>query len=151
MKSLDRRALLRLSGLASALGLAWTARRTSAHAQEQSGGAYGTMEHAAHRAGPVGRTSLDAFNPSVFLRAWNFSDRAASERGRYYRETPRPDGTLLREYDLVAVDREIEIAHHAPDDGELLEIFLAKNGRLRPQEMKQLRHHRCDSTKMARS
>jgi len=64
MKSLDRRALLRLSGLASALGLAWTARRTSAHAQEQSGGAYGTMEHAAHRAGPVGRTSLDAFNPS---------------------------------------------------------------------------------------
>ena len=110
MKSLDRRALLRLSGLASALGLAWTARRTSAHAQEPSGGAYGTMEHAAHRAGPVGRTSLDAFNPSVFLRAWNFSDRGASERGRYYRETPRPDGTLLREYDLVAVDREVEIA-----------------------------------------
>ena len=30
MKSLDRRALLRLSGLASALGLAWGARRTGA-------------------------------------------------------------------------------------------------------------------------
>ena len=110
MKSLDRRALLRLSGLASALGLAWGARRAGAQAQEQSAGAYGTMDHAAHRAGPVGRTALDAFNPSVFLRAWNFSDRTPSERGRYYRETPRPDGTLLREYDLVAVDREIEIA-----------------------------------------
>jgi FtsP/CotA-like multicopper oxidase with cupredoxin domain len=109
MKSLDRRALLRLSGLASALGLAWGARRNGLQAREQAavGGAY---EHAAHRAGPVGRTALDAFNPSVFLRAWNFSDRTPSERGRYYRETPRPDGTLLREYDLVAVDREIEIA-----------------------------------------
>ena len=109
MKSLDRRAILRLSGIASALGLAWGARRTGAQAREQSG-AYGAMEHAAHRAGPVGRTALDAFNPSLFLRAWNFSDRNPSERGRYYRETPRPDGTLLREYDLVAVDREIEIA-----------------------------------------
>jgi FtsP/CotA-like multicopper oxidase with cupredoxin domain len=110
MKSLDRRALLRLSGLASALGLAWGARRTGAQAPAQSGGAYGAMAHAGHLAGPVGRTALDAFNPSVFLRAWNFSDRSPSERGRYYRETRRPDGTLLREYDLVAVDREVEIA-----------------------------------------
>src|SRR6185436_13598478 len=100
MKSLDRRALLGLSGLASALGLAWTGRRAAAQGTQPSGGAYGTMEHAAHLAGPVGRTSLDAFNPSVFLRAWNFSDRSPAERGRYYRETPRPDGSLLREYDL---------------------------------------------------
>src|SRR3989337_2148846 len=62
------------------------------------------------RSGPVGRASLEAFNPTTFLRAWNFSDRPAAERGRYYRETPRPDGTLLREYEIVAVDREIEIA-----------------------------------------
>ena len=29
---------------------------------------------------------------------------------RYYRETKRPDGSLLREYEIFAVDREIEIA-----------------------------------------
>src|SRR5688500_15343341 len=109
MKSLDRRTLLRLSGLGSALGLAWGARRAGLRAQEPSVGAYGTMEHAAHRSGPVGRTALDAFNPSVFLRAWNFSDRSPSERGRYYRETPRPDGSLLREYEIVAGDSEGEI------------------------------------------
>ena len=103
MKSLDRRALLRLTGMASALGLAWSGRRAGVQAREQAGGAYGAMEHASHLSGPVGRTSLDAFNPSVFLRAWNFSDRAPAERGRYYRETPRPDGTLLREYEIVAV------------------------------------------------
>jgi FtsP/CotA-like multicopper oxidase with cupredoxin domain len=33
-----------------------------------------------------------------------------NERSRYYRETPRDDGTLLREYEFFAVDREIEIA-----------------------------------------
>ena len=33
-----------------------------------------------------------------------------AERARYYKETPRPDGTLLREYEIVAIDREIEIA-----------------------------------------
>jgi FtsP/CotA-like multicopper oxidase with cupredoxin domain len=77
---------------------------------QATGGGAGAYAHAAHRSGPVGRVSLDAFNPSVFLRSWNFSDRSAADRGRYYRETPRPDGSLLREYDLVAVDREIEIA-----------------------------------------
>src|SRR3954454_20142588 len=109
MHSLDRRALLRFSGIAFALGLAWGARRTGAQAPDRAG-AYTAMGHAAHLAGPVGRTALDAFNPTLFLRAWNFSDRSPAERGRYYRETPRADGTLLREYDIVAVDREIEIA-----------------------------------------
>ena len=33
-----------------------------------------------------------------------------TERARVYREEPRPDGTLLREYEIFAVDREIEIA-----------------------------------------
>jgi FtsP/CotA-like multicopper oxidase with cupredoxin domain len=106
MSLLNRRALLQLTGAASALGLAW-GRRTGLEAQSAADGSYA---HAAHQAGPVGRVSLDAFNPSVFLRSWNFSDRAAAERGKYYRETPRADGSLLREYELVAVDREIEIA-----------------------------------------
>jgi FtsP/CotA-like multicopper oxidase with cupredoxin domain len=60
--------------------------------------------------GPVGTISHDLFNPSVFLRSWNFSDIGPNERSRYYRETPRDDGTLLREYEFFAVDREIEIA-----------------------------------------
>ena len=61
--------------------------------------------------GPVGR-GLDRGVQSVRVSCEPGTSRpsAAAERGRYYRETPRPDGTLLREYDLVAVDREIEIA-----------------------------------------
>jgi len=60
--------------------------------------------------GPVGRVTSDALNPTAFLRTWNFSDLPPDKRPRYYRETSRPDGSLLREYHLVAVDREIEIA-----------------------------------------
>jgi FtsP/CotA-like multicopper oxidase with cupredoxin domain len=52
----------------------------------------------------------DAVKPSAFLRAWNFSDLPAPERSKVYRETLRPDGSRLREYELYAVDREIEIA-----------------------------------------
>lgn len=60
--------------------------------------------------GPVGRVDTSRFNPAKFLRAWNFSDLPATDRSRFYRETPRPDGSLLREYEIFAVDREIEIA-----------------------------------------
>jgi FtsP/CotA-like multicopper oxidase with cupredoxin domain len=104
----NRRAVLQLTGALSALGLAW-GRRAPVQAQTTDGSA-GAYAHAAHLSGPVGRVSLDAFNPTTFLRAWNFSDRSPAERSRYYRESSRPDGSLLREYELVAVDREIEIA-----------------------------------------
>jgi manganese oxidase len=60
--------------------------------------------------GTVGRVPTDTFNPTTFLKTWNFSDLAANERARFYRETPRPDGTMLREYEIFTVDREIEIA-----------------------------------------
>ena len=60
--------------------------------------------------GTIGRVSFDAFNPTLYLRRWNFSDLPPEQRNKYYRETPRPDGTLLREYEIFAVDREIEIA-----------------------------------------
>jgi FtsP/CotA-like multicopper oxidase with cupredoxin domain len=73
-------------------------------------GPYSTLEHAGHAMGPVGRVSTESFDPTVFLRAWNFSDLAPEKRQRYYRETQRPDGSLLREYQLFAADREIEIA-----------------------------------------
>ncbi|OFV92816.1 MAG: copper oxidase [Acidobacteria bacterium RIFCSPLOWO2_12_FULL_65_11] len=65
--------------------------------------------HTTHAMGPVGRTDKSIFDPSAYLRAWNFSNLPASERSRFYRETRRPDGSLLREYELYAVDREIEI------------------------------------------
>jgi FtsP/CotA-like multicopper oxidase with cupredoxin domain len=60
--------------------------------------------------GTVGRVPTDTFNPATFLKAWNFNDLPEAERAKYYKETPRPDGTLLREYEIFAADREIEIA-----------------------------------------
>src|SRR3990172_11344416 len=65
--------------------------------------------HTTHAMGPVGRTDKSIFDPSAYLRAWNFSNLPACEGWRFYRETRRPDGSLLREYELYAVDREIEI------------------------------------------
>jgi FtsP/CotA-like multicopper oxidase with cupredoxin domain len=105
MSEISRRSWLQTAGLASlagsAIGVARLKGQTtrSAHAS-----------HSSHAMGTVGRTSNELFNPSTFLRSWNFSHMPAEERSRFYRETPRSDGTLLREYELFAVDREIEIA-----------------------------------------
>jgi FtsP/CotA-like multicopper oxidase with cupredoxin domain len=68
------------------------------------------MAHAGHAMGTVGRVSTERFNPMTYLRSWNFAHLPPAERDRFYRETPRSDGTLLREYELFAVDRELEIA-----------------------------------------
>jgi FtsP/CotA-like multicopper oxidase with cupredoxin domain len=53
---------------------------------------------------------FEVFNPTRYLRTWNFSDLPADERATHYRETARTDGTLLREYEIYAADRQIEIA-----------------------------------------
>src|SRR5690606_16961819 len=106
MDSLTRRAWIRLAGFGTAaVGLLST--RTLKGAQQAP---IPAMEHAAHTMGPVGTADLSRFNPTTYLRAWNFSDLDPESRARFYRETPRPDGSLLREYEFVAVDREIEIA-----------------------------------------
>jgi manganese oxidase len=104
---LTRRSWLRLAsaGAAAAAALARTPRIARGETQAPS-----PMGHAGHAMGPVGRVTSTALNPTAFLRSWNFSDLGPDHRARYYRETPRPDGSLLREYQLVAVDREIEIA-----------------------------------------
>jgi FtsP/CotA-like multicopper oxidase with cupredoxin domain len=60
--------------------------------------------------GIVGRIGSGQMSPSRYLRAWNFSDVEPAQRSKFYRETPRPDGTMLREYEIFAVDKEIEIA-----------------------------------------
>ena len=105
MWTLSRRSWFRATGLASLAGSAVAGVKLSG----QNGNAVHSS-HSAHAMGLVGRTSQDRFNPVTFLRTWNFSDLPAPERARFYRETPRENGTLLREYQFFAVDREIEIA-----------------------------------------
>jgi FtsP/CotA-like multicopper oxidase with cupredoxin domain len=83
--------------------------RIAAQAAQNNGGAQHPA-HGSHVMGTVGRVPTDTFNPTRFLKAWNFNDLGPDERGRFYRETPRPDGSMLREYEIFAVDREIEIA-----------------------------------------
>jgi FtsP/CotA-like multicopper oxidase with cupredoxin domain len=60
--------------------------------------------------GTVGRVTSTAIKPTSYLRAWNFSDLPEPRRSDFYRETRRSDGSLLREYEIFAVEREIEIA-----------------------------------------
>jgi FtsP/CotA-like multicopper oxidase with cupredoxin domain len=106
--SLSRRALLRLTTFASSVGAAALSARSLSGQSPQS--SYRVTGHAAHAMGPVGRVSTEVFDPGAFLRTWNFSELPPDKRARHYRETARPDGTYLREYEIVAVDREIEIA-----------------------------------------
>jgi manganese oxidase len=113
MKNLTRRSLFKLAGLGTAAGTGALASRNisaqvGSHAATGHGGP--AMGHGGHLMGAVGRVAPGVFNPTTFLRSWNFSDLPGERRGTFYRETLRPDGTLLREYELVAVDREIEIA-----------------------------------------
>jgi manganese oxidase len=68
------------------------------------------LGHAGHALGTVGSVDTSIFDPDAYLRSFNFSHLPEDQRARYYRETPRPDGSLLREYEIFAVDREIEIA-----------------------------------------
>ena len=103
---MTRRSLLQAAGLGSLAGLLSERVRGG----EAGEGGRGAMPHAAHLSGPVGRASLAAFDPTVYLRTWNFSNLDPDRRRSHYRETARADGTLLREYDIVAVDRDIEIA-----------------------------------------
>jgi FtsP/CotA-like multicopper oxidase with cupredoxin domain len=107
MSDLSRRSLLHagLSGLAGSVALAAAARQGDSPLHSRD-----SLDHAIHAMGTVGRVSTELFDPTRFLRSWNFMDLPPAERAKYYRETPRPDGTLLREYNLFAVDREIEIA-----------------------------------------
>jgi len=60
--------------------------------------------------GTVGRVSTERFDPHAYLRSWNFSHLPSEARQKLYRETLRPDGTRVREYEIFAVDRELEIA-----------------------------------------
>jgi FtsP/CotA-like multicopper oxidase with cupredoxin domain len=108
MKRLTRRTWLRGAGATSIAGGLFAGSRltgqTPQHPVEHVG------SHSFHAMGTVGRVTSSAIRPSSYLRAWNFSDLLPEQRSIVYRETRRPDGSLLREYDIYAVDREIEIA-----------------------------------------
>ena len=105
----SRRAWLRLAGLGSLTGGVVLASRGSAAGQPDPL-SVSAIDHRGGVMGPVGQVSTESFDPTRFLRSWNFSDLPADERAQFYRETPKSDGTTLREYELFAVDREIEIA-----------------------------------------
>src|SRR5262245_66634702 len=108
---LSRRSWLHSAGLGSLLaGLLTGSRRASGAAQEPGGALEsGHLAHG-HQLGTVGRVSSTGFDPMRYLRSHNFNHLPLDAQSRFYRETPRPDGSLLREYDIYAVDRDIEIA-----------------------------------------
>ena len=109
MTGFSRRAWLRLASLGS-LAAGVSANR-SLRARAQSGAdSQLPANHGGHSMGTVGQVSTDRFNPTSYLRSWNFGHLPPAEREKVYRETARPDGSLLREYEIYAADRDIEIA-----------------------------------------
>ena len=110
MWQLTRRSWLRLTGMTALAGGAAAGTRLSGQGPVSPPAAAHPSAHGAHGMGTVGRVKSGSINPGTFVRAWNFSDLSPEERGRFYRESRRSDGSLLREYEIYAVDREIEIA-----------------------------------------
>jgi manganese oxidase len=105
--NLSRRSLFQIAGLGATAAATTQAARglsTSTPVTHDASHASG------HNMGVVGRVTSSTFDPMTFLRASNFSDLPPERRVSFYRETAQRDGSLLREYQLFAVDREIEIA-----------------------------------------
>src|SRR5438270_8307210 len=48
-------------------------------------------------------------------------------------------------------DWKIQVAHHPPNDGELLKILLTENRGIWRKQMEQLRHDRADAAEMSRA
>ena len=78
-------------------------KKESGHTQAQ--------KSAQEKIGIVGEYGKDdGFDATEYLSTWNYNNLPPNERSKYYKETPRADGSLLREYWLSAEDKEIEIA-----------------------------------------
>ena len=108
LSHLDRRSWLQAAGFGTLLSsvAAWSRAVSGEPAILDD-----PLPHAhAHQSGTVGRVAEMTVDPARFLRTHNFDHLPPDARRRFYRETTRPDGTLLREYDIYAVDRDIEIA-----------------------------------------
>jgi manganese oxidase len=105
--SLSRRSWLQATGVSFGLGALGFRGVAGQAANPYDGHVLG---HAGHALGVVGEADTEIFDPRAYLTSFNFSHLPEPERSRYYRETPRPDGSKLREYEIFAVDREIEVA-----------------------------------------
>jgi manganese oxidase len=105
--SLSRRSWLQAAGVSVGLG-ALGFRRASGQSPIPHDD--NVLGHAGHALGVVGEADTQIFDPRTYLTSFNFSHLPEPERSRYYRETVRTDGSRLREYEIFAVDREIEIA-----------------------------------------
>jgi len=69
------------------------------------------QKSAQEKIGTVGKYGEDdGFNAMEYLSTWNYNNLPENERGKFYKETIRADGSLLREYWIYAEDKEIEIA-----------------------------------------
>src|SRR6185503_16644934 len=105
--ALTRRGWLQSVGISSLVGAALgTSLPRQSGAQTQAATAGQTPQshptsHDNHAMGLVGRVTSDQLSPTRYLRTWNFSDLEPDQRAKYYRETKRPDGTLLREYEIA--------------------------------------------------
>ena len=106
--SLSRRSWLHAAGVSVGVGALGGLRRVSGGSAIPHDGH--VLGHGGHALGVVGKVDTGLFDPRAYLTSFNFSHLPEPERSRYYRESPRPDGSLLREYEIFAVDREIEIA-----------------------------------------
>ena len=107
--TLSRRSWLHAAGLGSLL-TGVTAWSRAAQGQPVDVPHEGHASHHGHLLGTVGHVTPAAVDPVRYLRNWNFNHLPPDEQSRFYRETARPDGTMLREYEIYAVDRELEIA-----------------------------------------
>jgi FtsP/CotA-like multicopper oxidase with cupredoxin domain len=107
---LSRRSWLQAAGLGSVVtGLAAWTRALQGQGTAVAHDAHGSHQ-SGHLLGTVGKATPIGLDPMRYLRSWNFNHLPPDERSKYYRETPQPDGSTLREYEIYAVDREIEIA-----------------------------------------
>ncbi len=104
--SLTRRDFIKLGALAGGVGLVAAGRpllaangATGHHAApHQQDTPHAGMGHG-DSSGAVGDTDLSQFNPSDFMYAFDWG-----------KETAMPDGGVLREWDVVGIEKEIEIA-----------------------------------------
>src|SRR5262245_20406519 len=94
---LSRRSWLHAAGLGSLVtgAAAWS---RMAFGQTPEIPHEGHSEHHGHLLGAVGRVAPIAVDPVRYLRSWNFNHLTPDEQAKFYRETPRPNGSMLREY-----------------------------------------------------
>ena len=80
---------------------------------KENGIDYGKLQQIAqHNMGMVGEVGKDAIgiDPTEYLTTWNFNNLPRDERKKFYKETRRADGSLIREYWFFIEDKEIEVS-----------------------------------------